>query len=118
MRYFTEKPKDPIRNRKYNYECNHPLYSTCTLFKIEDKGLAVVQQRFNAKLKVFWYGPIDTWLADKIFWDDGFELYFFKHAENCKDGLYPTVTVRQLMWALKMKPLKKEWWESQDKQFL
>ena len=29
-----------------------------------------------------------------------------------KDGLYPTVTVRKLMWALRMKPLKKERWET------
>ena len=28
------------------------------------------------------------------------------------DGLYPTVTVRQIMWALKMKPIQKERWET------
>ena len=27
-------------------------------------------------------------------------------------GLFPTVTVRQLMWALKMKPIAKECWET------
>lgn len=27
-------------------------------------------------------------------------------------GLYPTVTVRQMMWALKMKPMPKERWET------
>jgi hypothetical protein len=28
------------------------------------------------------------------------------------DGLYPTVTVRQIMWSLKMKPIPKEKWET------
>ena len=27
-------------------------------------------------------------------------------------GLYPTVTIRQIMWALKIKPLKRERWET------
>ena len=28
------------------------------------------------------------------------------------DDIYPTVTVRQLMWALKMKPIRRERWET------
>ena len=28
------------------------------------------------------------------------------------DGLYPTVTIRQIMWALKIKPIPKERWET------
>ena len=38
-----------------------------------------------------------------------------KHAHAKKKdshGYFPTVTVRQLMWALRMKPLKKERWET------
>lgn len=37
----------------------------------------------------------------------------YAHARK-KDshGYFPTVTVRQLMWALRMKPLKKERWET------
>lgn len=34
--------------------------------------------------------------------------YRDKHADVCNRGVYPTVTVRQIMYALKMKPLKKE----------
>lgn len=33
------------------YICNHPVYDRCTLFKIGDRGLAVIQQRFNAEIK-------------------------------------------------------------------
>ena len=29
-----------------------------------------------------------------------------------QNGFYPTVTVRQLMWAIRMKPMKKERWET------
>nr|DAP49012.1 MAG TPA: hypothetical protein [Caudoviricetes sp.] len=35
----------------------------------------------------------------------------FSPARNLQ-GLYPTVTVRQIMWALKMKPIQKERWET------
>lgn len=118
MRYFTEKPKHAITTRKYTYMCEHPLYSDCSLIRVEDKGLAIVQKRFNAKLKIFWYGAVDSWVIDEIIKHKDFESYFTKHSGECKDGIYPTVTVRQIMWALKMKPLKKSWWESQDKQLL
>lgn len=38
--------------------------------------------------------------------------YFDSKAKKCKNGLYPTVSIRQIMWALRMKPLKKERWET------
>lgn len=113
MRYFYE-PEETVRRSNRTYKCDHPLYSACTLYKDGDKGLAVVQQRFNEQLKVFWWGPIDPWLVDAIFSREEFSEYFLKKSGDCTDGLYPTVTVRQIMWALRMKPLKKTWWESQD----
>ena len=116
MRYFTEKPKDVNYAQQFTYKCDHPLYSECTLFKNGSRGLAVIQKRFNARLKIFWYGPIELWLIQEILKQNTFEQYFDEHSNELIDGLYPTVTVRQLMWALKMKPLRKEWWESQEKQ--
>jgi hypothetical protein len=41
-----------------------------------------------------------------------FKEFFDKRSSDCTDGMYPTVTVRQIMWALKMKPLRKERWET------
>ena len=38
--------------------------------------------------------------------------YFKKMAGPAKDGCYPTVTIRQIMWALKMKPLERKPWET------
>ena len=118
MRYYTEKPTDARCTRHYMYKCEHPLYSECTLLQMGGKGLAVVQKRFNSKLKVFWYGPIDSWLADLIMMQPGFEAYFEEHSGYGEDYIYPTVTVRQIMWALKMKPLRKSEWESQELQLL
>ena len=94
------------------YICEHPVYSRCTLFKIGDKGLAVIQQRFYPATKSTRWGELDEWLTDDIYLHPKFKEYFDKRAGTCTDGLYPTVTVRQIMWALKMKPIQKERWET------
>lgn len=95
-----------------NYICDHPVYSVCTLFKIGDKGLAVIQQRFDPATKATSWGPVDPWLTDQLYLQPGFKSFFDERCGDCKKGLYPTVTVRQLMWALRMKPLKRERWET------
>lgn len=62
-------------------------------------------------MKYFFWSTIDPYLIDDIFAQDKFSEYFKEHAGPCTDGLYPTVEVRKLMWALSMPPLKKEFWE-------
>lgn len=94
------------------YECNHPVYDTCTLFKINDKGLAVIQQRFDSSNKNTFWSSIDPWLTDDIYLHPKFKPYFDERSGTCTDGLYPTVTIRQLMWALKMKPMTRDRWET------
>ena len=94
------------------YICNHPVYSACTLFRIGDKGLAVIQQRFNPDSKSTWWSELDPWLTDALYLHPKFKEYFDERSGKCTDGLYPTVTVRQIMWALKMKPIKRERWET------
>ena len=42
----------------------------------------------------------------------GFRAFFDSRAAEGTDGLYPTVTIRQIMWALKMKPIPKHPWET------
>ena len=118
MRYYTTKPRGALTTRKYLYECDHPLYSQCTLVRHGELGLAIVQKRYNRKLKIFWYGPIYSWLADEVQKQEGFAPYFAKNSAKCTDGLYPTVEIRRLMWALKMKPLRKDWYDSQLLQLL
>ena len=53
MRYHYEKPTIYLSMYGKRYICNHPVYDSCTLFEIEDKGLAVIQQRYGPYAKVF-----------------------------------------------------------------
>lgn len=44
MRYHYEKPTMYRNMYGETHECNHPVYSKCTLFKMGKKGLSVIQQ--------------------------------------------------------------------------
>ena len=134
MRYHFEKPDIYRTHYGETYICDHPVYNRCTLFRIGDKGLAVIQQRYNPETKETRWTEIDPWLTDAIYLKAGFRTLFEEHAspgttEDSTDAtnrlgtwptitnsstsfLYPTLTVRQVMWALKMKPLKRERWET------
>jgi hypothetical protein len=94
------------------YECDHPVYTKCTLFEIGDRGLAVIQQRYDCKTKRTWWSDIDPWLPDALYLHPKFKEFFDRRAGKCTDGLYPTVTIRQIMWGLKIKPIPKERWET------
>lgn len=112
MRYHYEKPVlySSIYGKKY--ECAHPVYNHCTLYLINEKGLAVIQQRYDKATKRTWWGEIDPWLTDALYLHKRFKDFFDERSGKCTDGLYPTVTIRQIMWALKMKPIPKRQWET------
>lgn len=112
MRYHYEKPTIYRSMYGETYLCNHPVYDRCTLFIIGDKGLAVIQQRFDQSSKKTWWSELDPWLTDDLYLNPGFKAFFDERAGTCSDGLYPTVTIRQIMWALKMKPIPRERWET------
>lgn len=112
MRYHSVKPDIFTSMYGTTYYCDHPVFNRCTLFKIRDKGLAVIQQRFDSSTKTTWWGEIDEWLNDKLYLHPDFRDYFDKRSGYPVNGLYPTVTIRQIMWALKMKPLPKQCWET------
>ena len=112
MRYYYIKPQLYLSMYGKLYICNHPVYDSCTLFEINEKGLAVIQQRYDADTKSTWWCEVDPWLTDTIYLSPGFKEYFDNRAGQCENGLYPTVTVRQIMWALKIKPIKRERWET------
>ena len=104
MRYHYKKPQLYVSMYGKLYTCNHPVYSRCTLFLIGNKGLAVIQQRFKQDSKSTYWG--------ELYLHPGFKEYFDSRAKKCLNGLYPTVTIRQIMWALKMKPLPRKRWET------
>ena len=113
MRYHFDRPD--LFSTQYGvvWTGDHPVYNRGTLYKIKDRGLVVIQQRFDPEKKITYWDMIDPWLNDSIYLNPGFWSFFDKRAsEPDDDGLYPTVTVRQIMWALKMKPIKKERWET------
>lgn len=112
MRYHYDKPNIYLSMYGKTHTCEHPVYSKCTLFKIGDKGLGIIQQRYEKASKRTWWGELDPWLTDDIYLHPRFKEFFDKRAGKCTDGLYPTVTVRQIMWALKMKPIARERWET------
>lgn len=112
MRYHYRP--GPISSSIYakTYICNHPVYDRYTLYRNGKRGLAVIQQRYIAKTKATWWSNIDSWLVDEIYMNQKFAVVFEKYADEEKDGLYPTMTVRQLMWKLRMKPIPREKWET------
>ena len=112
MRYHYEKPNIYLSMYGQLYICDHPVYDSCTLFEINEKGLAVIQQRFDSAAKSTYWSEVDSWLTDDLYLHPRFKEYFDDRAVECTDGLYPTVTIRQIMWALKIKPLAKERWET------
>lgn len=112
MRYHYDKPHIYLSMYGKLYICEHPVYTRCTLYIIGDNGLAVIQQRYDSSSKQTWWSELDPWLTDDIYLHPKFKQFFDKHAGKCTNGLYPTVTVRQIMWALRMKPIPRERWET------
>lgn len=112
MRYHYEKPAMYVSMYGTTYTCDHPVYNRCTLFQLDNKGLAVIQQRFDKETKQTYWTEIDPWLTDDIYLHPKFKEFFDKRSGECIDGAYPTVSVRQIMWALKIKPLPKDRWET------
>lgn len=112
MRYHYEKPT--IYRSRYGtiYECDHSVYNNCTLFKTDSRGLAVIQQRYHPDPKSTYWTEIDPWLTDELYLHPKFKSYFDERAREPEGGLYPTVTIRQITWALKIKPIPRERWET------
>lgn len=112
MRYHYEKPTIYFSMYGKTHFCNHPVYDRCTLYLIGDLGLAVIQQRFDASTKSTTWSEIDPWLTDNIYLHPKFKEFFDERAGEPTNNIYPTVTIRQIMWALKLKPIPRERWET------
>lgn len=116
MRYHY-KPVDrctiiPIPKICWQVKFNHPLYNQCSL-AIGDRGcLAIVYQYWDKRRKACYWSFVPPALLLDISMQPGFKDYVEKLAKPAENGLYPTVPVRKVMWALRMKPLKRERWET------
>ena len=76
MRYHFEKPTTYSSMYGSAHICNHPIYNEYTLFKIGDKGFAIVQQRFYSDTKRTWCDCIDPWLNDSLYLRPSFRDFF------------------------------------------
>lgn len=85
MRYHYNKPDHYTSMYGQTYICDHPVYSHCTLYKIGEKGLAVIQQRYIPEIKSTCWTEIDPWLTTPIMR----KLYF-------KGGIYYEEIIRRL----------------------
>jgi len=111
MKAFYDVLKVPLQLYGITYRCDHPLYDECTLYLVKDRGLAVIQQRFDPETKMSWWSKVDPWLANDLYLSSNFPSVFKELSGLPEYGIYPTITVRKLMWKLRMKPMKKEKWE-------
>ena len=112
-KYYAPIQPPSAEARGFTYYCDHLLFNECTLFLLPNgKGLGVIQQRFNAKLKYTWWGRIDKRINIDISNREGLDEYLNDMAAYPKDGLYPYVEVRKMMWALRLSPLMKREWET------
>ena len=112
MRYFYEfnKPNIPLYGKIFTNP--NAYFRSATLYLAKGKGLCVIQQHYDRKNKCFYWSNLEYSLANDIYLNAGFKAYFDKYATATDArGLYFTVSVRRIMWALRMKPLKKEEWE-------
>mgnify|MGYP007069937713 CR=1 FL=1 len=112
MRYHYEQPDIYFVQYGKTYKCDHPVYDECTLYKIGELGLAIIQQRRAKDSKLTYWSSIDPWLIDELYLHEHFIDLFKKFAKEESKGLYPTLTIRQAMWRLKMKPMQREPWET------
>ena len=72
----------------------------------------MIQQRYVERNKHTYWSEIDPWIANCLYLNPQFAALVNERGKEPVDGLYPTITVRQAMWAVKMKPLKKLQWET------
>lgn len=91
---------------------SHPAYRGFTLFSDGIRGLGVVQQFYIKDFKYTYWGPLDSNLLIFIFHSPNFEDWWNTEAKTPEFGEYPIFEARKVMWALGMKPLKKELWET------
>lgn len=108
MKYFCEKPDICVRVFGEPVSLDHPIYKGGTLYFENSKGLIVTQKHFNPERKECYWGTVECWIANDIYLSKNFSKYFF---QNATETDFPIIELRKLMWALRMKPLKKEEWE-------
>lgn len=84
MRYHYKKPDIYLSMYGKLYICNHPVYDRCTLFTIGDKGVAVIQQRFNPDTKTTYWTEVDSCLTDSLYLHPKFKEFLMNELESVR----------------------------------
>ena len=114
MKYYYEKPENWISAGRIYY-CDAPTYNYCTLFRNGNVGLAVIQEHYSKDKKARWWGPVEPWISGELWRHKDFGKFLIDNSgEPNEKGVFPTIQLRKLMWRLRMKPLRKEFWEEGD----
>lgn len=71
-----QKPSVYLSMYDNTYICDRPVYDRCTLYQIDNKGLAVIQQRYDQETKTTWWSEIDPWLTDTLYLHPKFKEFF------------------------------------------
>lgn len=108
MKYYSEKPDICVPVFGESVDPEHPVYKRGTLYFEKGRGLIVTQQHFNPDTRECWWGAVDSWIANDIYTSKGFPAFFMRNATPTD---HPIFELRKIMWALRMKPLRKEPWE-------
>jgi hypothetical protein len=93
-------------------QSDHPAYNAFSLFANGNKGIGVIQQRYDPRTKTTWWGPVDKDNTFYILHSPFFEEWWNDVSRPAANGLYHVVELRKVMWALHIKPSPKEPWET------
>ena len=69
-----------------------------------------MQKHFDPVSRSMWWGSLDPWLACDIQKSENYKAFFERYA-NPEHSF--VISVRKLMWELRMKPPPKEFWEEE-----
>ena len=108
MKYYYQKPDICVRVFGEPVSLDHSVYRGGTLYFEHGRGIIITQKKFDSKRKECSWDSVDPWIANDIYTSPNFVEFFISNATE-KD--YPIFELRKIMWALRMKPLKKEDWE-------
>lgn len=101
MRYHHKKPAIYLSMYGKIYICEHHAYNKCTLFKIDNKGLAVIQKRFIHRTKYTWWGEFDPWLTDSLYLHPNFKNSLTNELKNLQMIYIPRLQLYKLCGLLK-----------------
>ena len=111
--FYHDDETDYDKHVQIYHQTGHPVYRSYTLYFNGERGFGVVKQYFSKRLKCYWWDNLASPLAFDIFKNENFWEYFDKVAnEPDENGEYPIIQVRKVMYALKMPPERKKFWET------